>query len=593
MPTLTQSLPANDLGFLRIVAALWGIELSAADPAEAALELAETLCDAQLLEEIVSTLPEDGQNALGALVDAGGRLPWVVFTRRFGAVREMGAAKRDREQPHERPNSPAELLWYRALLAKAFFDTEKGPQEFAYIPDDLRAALKFIGFAETKMPANEEDSPAETEVLPEMSRASTPPLKPVLLPRAAPAPEPGNTLASENVAKSPSAPEKMPASAPQGEILGRPASPGEKFHPLPPFERLLDDATTLLAALRLGLEPPEMPVPTPILTAFLEAAEILQNGQPCPTAVKTFLELPRPAALALLEKSWRASATFNELRLLPGLIFEGGWTNDTLAARNFILPLVEALPAGQWWSLGAFVREFKTRYADFQRPVAGDYDSWFIKRAADGLYLRGFEQWENVEGALIRFLVGGVLFWLGRVEVAEPDGFRVVSPAQANLPASAVTPKLKISSDGRISAPRPAPRAARYQIARFCAWDDEKNGDYRYHVSAASLKRAAEQGLKISQLLGLLAKHSGGQVPPVFVKMLQRWEMNGIETRVETLTVLRVSKPAVLEELRRSKAGRFLGEILGPTTVKIPGEAIPQVLAALAELGLLAEVEQM
>ena len=57
MPTLTQSLPANDLGFLRIVAALWGIELSAADPAEAAVELAETLCDAQLLEEIVSTLP--------------------------------------------------------------------------------------------------------------------------------------------------------------------------------------------------------------------------------------------------------------------------------------------------------------------------------------------------------------------------------------------------------------------------------------------------------------------------------------------------------------------------------------------------------
>ncbi|GAB4481096.1 MAG: hypothetical protein OHK0031_02720 [Anaerolineales bacterium] len=553
MPTLAQSLPANDLGFLRIVAALWGIELIAADPAQAAVELAETLCDAQLLEEVVSTLPEEGQNALGALADAGGRLPWVVFTRRFGAVREMGAAKRDREQPHERPNSPAELLWYRALLAKAFFDTEKGPQEFAYIPDDLRQALEFIGFAQS------EASPAEAEPAP----AGAAPLK--------------------------------PPPAPMGEILGRPASPGEKAHPLPLFERLLDDATTLLAALRLGLEPPPLPIALPALLALLEAAEILQNGQPLPAAVKSFLELPRPAALTLLEKAWRSSQTFDELRLLPGLFFEGGWTNDALATRNFILPLIEALPAGQWWSLGAFVRDFKTRYADFQRPAPGDYDSWFIKRAADGVYLRGFDSWDEVEGALLRFFISGPLFWLGRVEIsaAEEGG----APAAFRLRAGAAfsakeNGKVSVTSQGKIVMARPAPRAARYQIARFCEWEAEKEGEYRYHISAGSLKRAAEQGLKVNQLLSLLAKHSGGQLPPVFVKMLQRWELNGIETRLETLTVLRVSKPAVLEELRRSKAGRFLGEILGPTTVKIPAEAIPQVLAALAELGLLAEVQQ-
>lgn len=552
MPTLAQSLPAHDLGFLRIIAALWGIELSAADPAQAAVELAETLCDAQLLEEVVSTLPEDGQNALGALVDAGGRLPWVIFTRRFGAVREMGAAKRDREQPHERPNSPAELLWYRALLAKAFFDTEKGPQEFAYIPDDLRQALEFIGFAEQTPPGVAEQAPP----------ADSAPARPI--------------------------------SAPAGEILGRPASPGEKSHPLAPFERLLDDSTSLLAALRLGQEAPQMPVPTPVLTAFLEAAEILKNGQPRPEAVKNFLELPRPAALTLLEKAWRSRATFNELRLLPQLIFEGGWTNDPLSARNFILPLIEALPAGQWWSLGAFLRDFKTRYADFQRPTPGDYDSWFIKRETDGLYLRGFEHWDEVDGALLRFFISGPLFWLRRLELAatEEGGEATAFRLSVSAPSGEENGKISITSQGKISMARPAPRAARYQIARFCEWDAEKDGEYRYHVSASSLQRAAAQGLKVNQLLSLLAKHSGGQVPPVFVKMLQRWELNGIETRLETLTVLRVSKPAVLEELRRSKAGRFLGEILGPTTVKIPGEAVPQVLAALAELGLLAEVER-
>ncbi len=29
------------------------------------------------------------------------------------------------------------MLFYRGFLAKAFFDTDKGAQEFAYIPDDL------------------------------------------------------------------------------------------------------------------------------------------------------------------------------------------------------------------------------------------------------------------------------------------------------------------------------------------------------------------------------------------------------------------------------------------------------------------------
>src|SRR6186997_2395535 len=123
MPTLSQSLPANDLGFIRIVASLWGVDLTSADPVASALELAEALYDAELVEEVVSTLPKDGRDALTALVQAGGRMPWGTFTRRFGEVREMGAGKRDREQPHLHPRSATEVLWYRALLAKAFFDT--------------------------------------------------------------------------------------------------------------------------------------------------------------------------------------------------------------------------------------------------------------------------------------------------------------------------------------------------------------------------------------------------------------------------------------------------------------------------------------
>ena len=93
----------------------------------------------------------------------------------------------------------------------------------------------------------------------------------------------------------------------------------------------------------------------------------------------------------------------------------------------------------------------------------------------------------------------------------------------------------------------------------------------------------------MGQLLSLLAKNAAAEIPPAFVRSLKRWETNGTEARVEVQTILRLSRPEVLEELRKSRAGRFLGESLGPVTVVVKPGAQARVLAALAELGLLAE----
>ncbi len=88
--------------------------------------------------------------------------------------------------------------------------------------------------------------------------------------------------------------------------------------------------------------------------------------------------------------AWLESNNFNELRQIPSLVCEGEWDNQPLATREFLLNLLEAVPDNKWWSLPVFIRAIKEKYPDFQRP-AGDYDSWFIKRIADGVYLRGFD----------------------------------------------------------------------------------------------------------------------------------------------------------------------------------------------------------
>ncbi len=550
MPDLLHSLLKQDLGHLRIVAGLWGIELESVNTDAAMKELSASLLDPALAAELIDSLAPDAQTTLAALTDAGGRIPWATFVRQFGDIREMGAGKRDREHPHLKPASPAETLFYRALLARAFFDTGKGPQEFAYIPDDLFSLIQ-------------------------SGRGGS---------RSAPT---------------------------KDEPLGRGATPGEKTYIIPADDHILDDATTLLAALRLGREI----APDPKLLSLLQVAGLLKKNIPQTEAVRKFLEASRTDALQMLFEAWQASETFNELRLMPGLVCEGEWNNQPLVTREFLLNLLDAIPDDKWWSLILFVRDIQQKFPDFQR-LAGDYDSWFIKREADGQFLRGFAYWDEVDGALIRFFIP-ILHWLGKLDLAAPNedaaftSFRVSSFVGVKEEKG----KISVSSNGKISVPRLAPRAVRYQIARFCEWGDDgrvaagsrythslrsesldhqrrtetKADEYKYRITPHSLIKAKEQGLKVEQLLALLAKHADAGIPPVLVKALKRWEINGTEARAETQVVLKVSRPEVLEELRKSKAARFLGEPLGPTTVTVKSGAIRKVMDAITELGLLAE----
>ncbi len=538
MPDLVHSLQNCDIGHLRIVAGLWGVELASADADGALKELSAALLDPELAREIIEVLPADARSALDALAEADGKIPWASFARRFGEIREAGPGRRDREQIFLNPISVAEILFYRALLARAFFDTPSGAQEFAYVPENLVKLIK-------------------REL----------PLAPSTLP-------PGESLGERE------------------EPLGRLATPRERQHPVPTSDRLLDDVTTFLAALRMGIEPLEMQVPAGVIHLLLEAAKVIVKGSPQASAVKEFLEMPRGEALSMLAKAWQASEVFNELRLLPGIRCEGEWANQPPVTREFLLGLFDAIPKEKWWSLPAFVRDIKERYPDFQRP-AGDYDSWFIKRASDGIYLRGFASWDEVEGALICYFVTGPLFWLGRVDwaSAEKEGMATAFKVSKKRVVGGEKGKLAVTSGGRIAVPRSVPRVTRYQISRFCEWDEGKPEEYRYRVSSRSLKKAGEQGLKVGQLLSLLAKNAAAEIPPAFVKMLKRWETKGMEARLENQTILRVSRPEVLEELRKAKAGRFLGETLGPVAVIVKPGARAKVLAALAELGLLAEDE--
>ena len=529
MPDLSASLYKQDIGHLRIIAELWGLELESQELDSAREELCASLLDLEAVSETLEILSAEARSALDELTAAEGQLEWASFSRKYGDIREMGAGKRDRERPYLKPASTSEYLFYRGLIAKAFLESEKGSQEFAYIPDDLYEAISEVS-------ANQEMPPQTTDP------------------------------------------------------LGRAATPLEKAFEIPAADHILDDATTYLAALRLGDDESRSRFlrDLPILLA---AAGIIKNNALLPDAVKKFLEAPRKEAMDALYNAWLRSVEFDELRLIDGLICEGEWKNQPQVTREFLVNLIEDVPQGKWWSIPAFVKGIKEKYPDYQRP-AGDYDSWFIKRQSDGQFLRGFAYWDVVDGALVKYLIR-MLHLLGKVSLAapeegkEPTAFFLLASLPDNKEEGR---KIVVASNGRITIPRTFSRTVRYQLARFCEWDEPRNDEYFYRVTAKSLQRANEQGLKAEQLLALLVKYTKETVPPAMVKALKRWDANGAEARVENLHLLRVSRPEVMEEMRKSKAGKYLGEALSPTAVIVKSGAIQKVLVELAELGLLTEV---
>ena len=546
MPRIAQALSDLDLPSLRQLAVRWGMELEPVAEDEAALRarLAAWLADSEHLSVVVNGLPPAAQDALRELAADGGHIPWSTFTRRYGEVREMGPGRRERERPDLNPISTAELLWYRGLIGRAFLDLPPQPQEFAFVPDE------WLPFYQSRAPAG-----------------------------VAP--------------------------------LGEPASAEEAAHPMPANDHILDLACTLLAGLRLGYSLEALagqdswePPPPLLLSLLREAGLVDAGGQPVSDAVGAFLEAPRPQALLVLARAWLGSSAFNELRQLPGLTFEGDWENDPVQARRTLLGWLGALPTRTWWALSAFIAAVKEKAPDFQRP-AGDYDSWFIRRTEDSTYLRGFSAWDEVDGALLRYLICGPLHWLGWVDLAAPGSGQPVAAFRPSAWAASLsagrlpeggfgteTSALRVQADGSIVIPPGTRRTLRYQVARYANWLGLDRNGYHYGLTVASLRQAQQQGLKLSFLITLLERHARPPLPPNVGHALGRFEREGAEVRIEPVTLLRFKSPQLLATLQKGPLRSFVVETLNAQTAVVRGGDLKALVRTLAEAGYLAETPQ-
>jgi hypothetical protein len=558
MPDLRRVLLDYDLALLRLIAELWGFELHSGSQRDAQEELAAVLLQPPAVAAVTEALPPDARAALVQLA-RDGRQPLAQFTRRYGELRAMGPARRDRERPWANGATTAETLWYRALVGRAFFDDGRGPVEHIFIPDDLRPLI-YVGHA------------------------------------------------------------GQPAGSPPGEPAAAPAAWDAQPN------AAADDAVTVLAYLQVvgtrleaGALPARhrealarflrRPAALDLLLHLLQALGLVQAAPNAalklePEQVQPFLQAARPERIRRLAEAWRDSRDWNDLLHVPGLIFEGqAWRNDPVSARAAILALLRDVPGGTWWSLPSFVAAVHARQPDFQRP-AGDYDSWYIRDAGTQTYLRGFANWDRVDGALVRYLIEGPLLWLGLADLdGAPRAFRL-TPFGAALLGQAGWPEpegepptLTFNAEGLMRLPASASGHDRFQLARISDWLPPDGDDYLFRLSPAALTRAAHKGITVPRILDFLQRAAGGpaaaQAQPAWEGLsgaLRRWEGRGSEAVLREAAVLKLSNAELLDLLRGTPSVRdYLGEAVGPAAVLVKKDGLLALRAALAALGILVD----
>ncbi|HSN75526.1 MAG TPA: hypothetical protein VL334_10660 [Anaerolineae bacterium] len=505
MSSLQRSLRNHSPAMLRAIAEANGVALASNQAAQMVEQLAATLSDTGHLRASVAACTPAAQEALVSLLREGGRSPRPAFERAYGGVRPAGPGKLERERPHLAPANPTEELWYRGLLYPTMVETPDGLVEFLYVPGEL------------------------AELLP------PPP------PTAAPFPPPALAAA--------------PAAQPSADLLLHDAC--SLLCLVQAGLGMLNDPADLLSwqskplyeYSQISLQPPEDPAfiagDGPGSLAGLALALAVEMGwlrargrrlELAPAPVRLWLEASRAQQRRQLLDAWVQSTLWNDLCRTPELSCEqtGSWANDPAGTRQRLLPLLASLQPDAWYNLGGLAMAIKAHAPNFQRPD-GNYDTWYIRQRGAPAFLRGFEHWEQVEGASLRFVLTGPLHWLRAIVLTAGDD----APANISLtPAGhawlhgALAPfepdpaLLSVQADFTVHAPADAALLDRFRVARFTTWLgatwEDGQPAFAYRISQTGLRRAAQQGIDSARVLDFLQERAVAPLPANVVRALER-----------------------------------------------------------------------
>ena len=558
MKTLRECLVDYDTTLLRAIAERDGVELTTSHHREMVEEIAVGLLDPAALVEVVAWLSDEERRSLGVLVSNGGRVRAHRFRQQFGDIRRFGPGRMAREAPWRAPTSSVEGLWYRGLISRAFAEEAGVFIEFVFVPDDLMPLLP----------------PLYTE------------------PRAFQVPS-----------------LDLPARAVLGDLA------------------LIDDLCSLLAMVRdhrvrvrkdqlvmesldglreqlLGVDGARLA----FLYHLARTCEFVRAEGPTlhfnRDTARKWLEMSRTEQIRALQETWRSDAGWNDLWHVPGIRCEDtGWRNDPLVAREVLLDLLARCSPDAWLSIEGFVSAVRERFPDYARPN-GDFQSWYIRDVRSGEYLTGLEHWEQVDGALLVYMLSGPLHWLGVVSLGyregweRPSAFRLTPWGAAFLdlyhaPIQDLPPQpARVSPDGKVTMARETSLLDRFQLSRVADWR-ESGQEYVYAITPKSLGRALSAKIEVDRIERFLQRISDDGVPAAAVGRLRSWAQLFGYVRLSRAAILETRTPQLMNGLRDHERIRgYLRQPLSPTTALVRENDWDALIQELERAGYLPKIEQ-
>ncbi len=557
MVRLHRFLVDYDMAMLRALAQSRGVTLDTNRQSEAVDRLSTALLDPLSVRIALAHLSGEAHAALEALLLAGGHMRVSQFARRFGQVRPSGPGRLEREAPWKDPANASEELLYSGLVFRGFAEDPAGPGEFVFIPEDLSALLP-LPHAEM----------AGTSVMP------VPPPPSYIDGGQALVEDLFRFLVHLQTRDVRTYADGRLARRDTDDLRGRLSEAGDRRLV---FLRHL--------ASRMGFVVRE--------EGFLR---LVSNP------VRNWLVGHLDEQKLALQQAWRDDPTWLDMCHVPGLVCDKeadgqpqiAARTDAVATRLAILRLLGGCAGEAWWSLPSFVAAVKKTAPDFQRPD-GDYESWYLRDAATGSYLSGFESWDQVEGRFISDLLTRTLCWLGVVATGSGEAgpvFRVTEVGaelmglMTRVRSPAPTQAITVHPDFRVEVEDPANLYARFQLERFA--ELQAIEPCRYRITVSSIARAAARAVSVDQVLAFLHKHSERPVPANVVGQLRLWAGRLGQVKLDEVALLTVEHERVLKDLSVLPETRALiSRVLSPTSALVRARDLPRLRKELRALGYL------
>ncbi|HJT59303.1 MAG TPA: helicase-associated domain-containing protein, partial [Ktedonobacteraceae bacterium] len=316
----------------------------------------------------------------------------------------------------------------------------------------------------------------------------------------------------------------------------------------------------------------------------------------------TFFALPLLERARSCYRLWLETAFWNELAYLPDVVLRPAPTplesahEEAVRARQMVIQRVLHAKPEVWHQQATFIARTKlyVPYLLFPRQYGSRVDRYSIGSNPYGWdfrlrrgWLTHREGWHLVEGAFIRSVISGPLYWLGLTELNDeehPDAFRLSSDialVSSDLPIQIEEPawgRLIVQPTFELVALAPVSEALLVSLDRF-AERVRLEHIAQYRLTRAAVTRAIQVGLHADAIQEVLERAAGSEIPQNVRYSLMEWERQA--RRIELwrgVTLLEVDDPALLDALFAGEQTRpMMSRRLTPLLAEVASDQLASI----------------